>query len=45
MKNKVLVKQASSIKYICDKVYVDKNMTKILGIYPYYKNREIQFIG
>lgn len=37
MKNKVLVKQANSIKHICDKVYIDKNMTKILGIYPYYK--------
>lgn len=37
MKNKVLIKQANSIKHICDKVYVNKNMTKILGICPYYK--------
>lgn len=37
MRNKVLVKQANSMRHICDKVYVDKNMTKVLGVYPYYK--------
>lgn len=37
MKNKVLVSQGDSMKHICDKVYVDKNMTVVLGVYPYCK--------
>lgn len=40
MKNKELVKQAKPIKHICDRIYVNKNMNEVLGVYPFYNKRK-----